>query len=303
MRRGGIWIVPALGGAPRQVSDFGSDPAWSPDGRRARLPVRPPGRHRARGLWRERAVHDLDGRARRGDRRRITSSADPSAAMPRRPGLRTASTSRSPPIPPTPRRLWSVPADGGSARLLDEAHGAIFDPVFAPDGRSDLLRDGRAVHHPRSRGRGPPSRPPRGDRHAGPRRRAPSLDQRGRPPPGPDEPEPLQQPLDGGRVLAERRGDGAAASAHRRHLAPEDDARLVAGRAVDRLHRKPRRPRQRHLGDERRRRAQPARDDRRAHDARSWALPPTTGRTGCPTAHASPSCPAMGSARRCRWRT
>jgi len=29
--RGGIWVMPALGGAPRQVSDFGSRPAWSRD--------------------------------------------------------------------------------------------------------------------------------------------------------------------------------------------------------------------------------------------------------------------------------
>jgi Tol biopolymer transport system component/DNA-binding winged helix-turn-helix (wHTH) protein len=30
--RGGIWLVPALGGVPRQVTAFGSNPAWSPDG-------------------------------------------------------------------------------------------------------------------------------------------------------------------------------------------------------------------------------------------------------------------------------
>lgn len=30
--RGGIWVVPALGGLPRQLTTFGSSPAWSPDG-------------------------------------------------------------------------------------------------------------------------------------------------------------------------------------------------------------------------------------------------------------------------------
>jgi len=29
-KRGGVWIVPATGGVPQQISDFGSDPAWSP---------------------------------------------------------------------------------------------------------------------------------------------------------------------------------------------------------------------------------------------------------------------------------
>lgn len=33
-RQGGIWIVPARGGIPRQVAATGSRPAWSPDGRR-----------------------------------------------------------------------------------------------------------------------------------------------------------------------------------------------------------------------------------------------------------------------------
>lgn len=32
MNRGGIWIVPALGGTPKQLVDFGSRPSWSRDG-------------------------------------------------------------------------------------------------------------------------------------------------------------------------------------------------------------------------------------------------------------------------------
>jgi Tol biopolymer transport system component/DNA-binding winged helix-turn-helix (wHTH) protein len=33
-RRGGIWVVPATGGAPRQVAEVGSEPSWSPDSER-----------------------------------------------------------------------------------------------------------------------------------------------------------------------------------------------------------------------------------------------------------------------------
>ena len=29
--RGGVWIIPSSGGVARQVAEFGSDPAWSPD--------------------------------------------------------------------------------------------------------------------------------------------------------------------------------------------------------------------------------------------------------------------------------
>jgi Tol biopolymer transport system component/DNA-binding winged helix-turn-helix (wHTH) protein len=32
--KGGVWIVPSLGGTPRKVTDFGSHPAWSHDGSR-----------------------------------------------------------------------------------------------------------------------------------------------------------------------------------------------------------------------------------------------------------------------------
>ena len=32
VNRGGIWIVPALGGTPKQLVDFGANPAWSRDG-------------------------------------------------------------------------------------------------------------------------------------------------------------------------------------------------------------------------------------------------------------------------------
>jgi Tol biopolymer transport system component len=31
-KRGGIWVIPVTGGNPRQLTEFGSHPAWSPDG-------------------------------------------------------------------------------------------------------------------------------------------------------------------------------------------------------------------------------------------------------------------------------
>jgi Tol biopolymer transport system component/DNA-binding winged helix-turn-helix (wHTH) protein len=135
MRRGGIWIVPALGGVPRQVSDFGSDPAWSPDGRRLAFQSDPladvaPAAYGANvpsTIW----TVGRDG----SGRRQITSSADPiggHAAPTWSPdGQHIAFATYS----AEPQRLWSVPADGGAPSLLDEPHGAIFDPVFAPDGR------------------------------------------------------------------------------------------------------------------------------------------------------------------------
>jgi Tol biopolymer transport system component/DNA-binding winged helix-turn-helix (wHTH) protein len=34
LKNGGIWVVPALGGTPRRITDFGSEPSWSHDGTR-----------------------------------------------------------------------------------------------------------------------------------------------------------------------------------------------------------------------------------------------------------------------------
>ena len=136
MRRGGIWIVPALGGVPRQVCDFGSDPAWSPDGKRLAFQSDPLA-DIAPGAFGANVPSTIWTVARDGaDRRRITSSADPvgghaaPAWSPDGQHIAFATYSED------PRRLWSVPAAGGPATLLDEAHGAIFDPVYAPDGRS-----------------------------------------------------------------------------------------------------------------------------------------------------------------------
>jgi Tol biopolymer transport system component len=135
MRRGGIWIVPALGGAARQVTEFGSDPAWSADGGRLAFQSDPladvapnaSGANVPSSIW----TVARDGR----DSRRLTFSSRPIGghASPawspdgRRIVFATYSAA--------PSRLWSVPAEGGAAALIAEAHGALFDPAFTPDGR------------------------------------------------------------------------------------------------------------------------------------------------------------------------
>jgi Tol biopolymer transport system component/DNA-binding winged helix-turn-helix (wHTH) protein len=136
MRRGGLWIVPALGGAARQVADFGSDPAWSPDGRRIAFQSDPLadvapnafGANIPSSIWT--VVRDGSGL------RRLTH--------PPRPAGGHASPAWSPDgrrivfatYSAAPSRLWSIPADGGEPFSITETKHALFDPVFAPDGRS-----------------------------------------------------------------------------------------------------------------------------------------------------------------------
>jgi serine/threonine protein kinase/dipeptidyl aminopeptidase/acylaminoacyl peptidase len=133
---GGIWIVPALGGKPRRLTEFGSRPAWAPDGSAlvfqsegiidlsaGAFPAGPPS-----SIW----TVDLNGT----NRREIT-----------RPGV-PAGGHGSPVFSPDGKRilfvsyvrpsseLWLVSAKGGNPELLSREQPFYFDPVFAPDATS-----------------------------------------------------------------------------------------------------------------------------------------------------------------------
>ncbi len=134
--RGGIWIVPALGGSPRRVSEIGSNPAFSPDGKTL--------------VFQSDPLHDLNAGA--------FAALPPSV-------LYTVSVAGGTPVPLTspgepagghgaptfspdgrtiafvtyvrPRsEVWTVPAAGGKPKLLAKALFSYFDPVFSPDGKA-----------------------------------------------------------------------------------------------------------------------------------------------------------------------
>lgn len=143
-RRGGLWVVPALGGVARRLTEFGSRPAWSRDGRSV--------------AFQSAALTDLSGQAAGalppstiwivaaagGGPRQLTRAGQP-------PGGHG-----SPVWSPDGRRIvfysydtnmaevWSVPADAGEptragpgGALLQLAHNAqpFSDFVFSPDGK------------------------------------------------------------------------------------------------------------------------------------------------------------------------
>ena len=130
--RGGIWLVPAAGGAARQLTRFGSDPAWSPDsstivfqsdtlvdltasaGPQTHLWLVPAQGGEARVLTRlGRPAGDHASPAWSPDGKRIAFVAE----------ARTAS-------------LWSVSAKGDDLVRLTEERFRTFDPVFAPHGEA-----------------------------------------------------------------------------------------------------------------------------------------------------------------------
>ncbi|PYS51674.1 MAG: hypothetical protein DMF68_03590 [Acidobacteria bacterium] len=133
--RGGIWIVPALGGAARRLTEFGSKPAWSRDGSMI--------------AFQSEAVRDLNGsaygalppstiwtvQARGGEPRQITQMGIPQGGH--------SSPTWSPDgkrivflaYDTTQAEIWSVSAEGTDLKRLTTQQ-LFFDPVYAPDGES-----------------------------------------------------------------------------------------------------------------------------------------------------------------------
>ncbi len=133
--RRGIWLIPALGGVTRQLTEFGAHPVWSPDGEwiafqsdtpsdinQAAFAAMPPST-----LW---IVS-----ARGGAPKQITTIGTP-------PGGHGAPT-----WAPNGRRIvfvtydlglseiWSVTPQGQDLRCVWKSAGIIYDPVHSPDGQ------------------------------------------------------------------------------------------------------------------------------------------------------------------------
>jgi Tol biopolymer transport system component len=132
--RGGIWIVPAEGGTPRPLTDFGSRPAFSPDGSLLAFQSETPpsaggtdfGSMPPSAIW---LLSMKDGAL-----RRLTRPGDPpgghgSPAF--SPDGKWIVFSAS---DPETTRLWAVPVAGGKAVPLDAGTTYEFDPAVAADG-------------------------------------------------------------------------------------------------------------------------------------------------------------------------
>jgi Tol biopolymer transport system component/DNA-binding winged helix-turn-helix (wHTH) protein len=145
LQRGGVWVIPSSGGTPKRLTDFGSHPSWSPDGKLIAFqsdPLNEFGGHARNAmppstLW----IVAADGAS---PPRQITTVGSP-------PGGHAA-----PEWSPDGTRIvfdandwaasniWSVAADGSDLRAVLEDASSISgdrwvtasDAVFAPDGKS-----------------------------------------------------------------------------------------------------------------------------------------------------------------------
>ena len=136
---GGVWLVPALGGVPRQLTTFGSRPSFSPDGKALvfesgsvvdfaanSLGALPPS-----VLW----IAPLDG----SPPRPLTQVGRPSgghgAAAWSPDGKRIAFASYN----RTSSEIWTVGVDGTGPAKVSEGNGQCYDPVWGADGGAVLF--------------------------------------------------------------------------------------------------------------------------------------------------------------------
>jgi Tol biopolymer transport system component len=137
--RGGIWLVPALGGAPRQLTTFGSSPAWSPDGSHI--------------VFQSAGIRDLSATADVSIAASTIWSVALNDGVPRQISKPTypAGAHNSPAWSPDGKSiaftvsefgsdagLWTMRIDGGSLRRL-LVGSSLYNPVYSRDGASIFI--------------------------------------------------------------------------------------------------------------------------------------------------------------------
>jgi Tol biopolymer transport system component len=142
-KRGGIWVVPAMGGAPRQLTDFGAGPKWSHDGTLIAFnsdsnPDLGSGSVGSSTIW----IVSAQG----GSPKQITQVGKPegghvSAAW-SPDGKRIVFVS----LNFSSQLLWSISVNGDDLKQLTKNEdGKAGYPVFAPDGRGLYFTNGPVV--------------------------------------------------------------------------------------------------------------------------------------------------------------
>ena len=132
-RRAGIWSVPPLGGAPRQIVEAGTCPSFFPDGDRIVF-------DKSAALWTVR----LDG----SDARQVTGVQENFFSFYVKHCATVSPDGRSL-VYFQPERgpngdLWLIPAMGGEPRRLTQDVAPAGNPVFSRDGRSVIVSSSRA---------------------------------------------------------------------------------------------------------------------------------------------------------------
>ena len=139
--RRGIWIIPASGGSPRQIIDFGSRPSWSPDSSRI--------------VFQSDGLSDISTTsaaapsstiwtvsAQGGDAHQLTQPGTPLGGHGSpvwAPNGRIIAFVANPISSST---LWTMTTTGTDLKRLTPEDREFFDPVYSPDGKFLLAVSG-----------------------------------------------------------------------------------------------------------------------------------------------------------------
>jgi serine/threonine protein kinase len=130
---GGIFIMGATGEAPRRLTNFGYNPAWSPDGRE--IAVATEGAFDPKARYSQSQIFRIDIATGKQRSLSVRDGVQP-AWSPH--GLRIAFWGLA--QPGARRVIWTVPVDGGSpVSVVDDAF-YNWSPVWSPDGDFSLFR-------------------------------------------------------------------------------------------------------------------------------------------------------------------
>ncbi len=128
--RGGIWLVSALGGTPKQLTEFGAKPAWSFDGSMIAFQSGAPGEIFASQALTPSTIWIMPSQG--GRPKQVTQAGNPSGGQ------------GSPSWSPDGKRIvfqasdyivssvWSVAVEGGDTKKISAVG---FNPVYGPDSR------------------------------------------------------------------------------------------------------------------------------------------------------------------------
>lgn len=133
---GGIWIVDRAGGAPRQVSRFGSRPTWAPDGTRLAFQAAPytePGAAAFEtfgpsSIW----IVDVAG----GQPRRVTDAWRPEGSHTRPTWFPDSQRLLFATQDLDATQFWTIDLRSGTLTRVLDAGARALDPALSPDGRA-----------------------------------------------------------------------------------------------------------------------------------------------------------------------
>jgi len=135
---GGIFLMGATGENIRRLTDFGFNPAWSPDGTRLALssqafPGHPFARKGYGDLWTVDVASGKKELLLKGEVRAHSSEGDAMQPSWSPHGYRIAywglrgQTGR--------RNIWTIPAEGGPTRSVTDGPATDWNPIWSPDGK------------------------------------------------------------------------------------------------------------------------------------------------------------------------